>query len=272
MLIGDTTITVGQATRKNYTVTVPGTQNQIITLKYTDSNTGIEHTETISTLDRTFSIPYMSSFTASVNGTNGYLPGTLSNTSGDISTDLTITVSPARKYYNKELFKTAGTTSWICPTFISKVHIVIAGAGGGAHSEEIEESSQRMVYINGGNVVVDGPTNNGNGALDSGLGFIMNGGTAIAVGSSGMAETFGSSSTVYNVSIYLSTTMSAESKIEFKDSAGETILEHTSAKQFTNIAAASPEFKKGETYSLYINGVEKETFTINCFIAKCKLL
>ena len=165
MLIGDTTITVGQATRKNYTVTVPGTQNQEITFTYIDSNTGIEHTETISTLDRTFSIPYMSSFTASVNGTNGYLPGTLSNTSGDISTDLTITVSPAKKYYNKELFKTAGTTSWICPTFISKVHIIIAGAGGGAHSEEIEESSQRMVYINGGNgELIDEiiPINSGN--------------------------------------------------------------------------------------------------------------
>ena len=62
--------------------------------------------------------------------------------------------------------------------------------------------SNGYIYFNDGRVVIDGPTNNGNGALDSGIGIIMNGGEVIAVGSNGMAETLGSASSIYNVSIY----------------------------------------------------------------------
>lgn len=123
--------------------------------------------------------------------------------------------------------------------------------------------SNGYVYINGGKVVVDGPTNNGNGALDSGLGYIMKGGEAIAVGSSGMAETFGNKSTVNNISLYLSTTQKAGTKIEIKTSNGETILTHTSAKSFSHIAAASSKFENGETYILYINGEKNTEFTID---------
>ena len=123
--------------------------------------------------------------------------------------------------------------------------------------------SNGYVYINGGKTIVDGPTNNGNGALDSGISFTVTGGEALAVGSSGMAETFGAKSTVNNISIYLSSVASAGSKIEFKDKSGNVILEHTSAKEFTNIAAASPKFVLGETYILYINDEVVENITIN---------
>lgn len=123
--------------------------------------------------------------------------------------------------------------------------------------------SNGYVYINGGKTIVDGPTNNGNGALDSGISFTVTGGEALAVGSSGMAETFGAKSTVNNISIYLSSTASAGSKIEFKDKSGNVILEHTSAKEFTNIAAVSPKFVLGETYILYINDEVVENITIN---------
>ena len=122
--------------------------------------------------------------------------------------------------------------------------------------------SNGYLYFNGGTVAIDGPTNNGNGALDSNYGIFMNGGTVIAVGASGMAESLGSSSSVYNVSIYLTSYQSAGTEIEIKDSAGETIISHASAKTFNHIAAGSTSFKQGETYTIYINGNKYDTFTI----------
>ena len=123
--------------------------------------------------------------------------------------------------------------------------------------------SNGYIYFNGGKVVIDGPTNNGNGSLDSGLGIIMNGGEVISVGSSGMAETLGSTSSIYNISVYFTAQQSAGTKIEIRNSDDETILEHTSAKAFSHLSAGSAYFKSGETYALYLNGEKYQTFTIN---------
>lgn len=123
--------------------------------------------------------------------------------------------------------------------------------------------SNGYIYFNGGKVVIDGPTNNGNGSLDSGLGIIMNGGEVISVGSSGMAETLGNTSSIYNVSVYFAAQQAAGTKIEIRNSNDETILEHTSAKAFSHLSAGSAYFKSGETYALYLNGEKYQTFTIN---------
>ncbi len=123
--------------------------------------------------------------------------------------------------------------------------------------------SNGALYFNGGTVVVDGPTNNGNGALDTGSAIVMNGGEVIAVGASGMAETLGQTSSVNNISVYLSTTASAGTKIEIKDSAGNTVLSHTSVKTFNHIAAGTSAFKEGEMYTIYLNGKEATSLTIS---------
>jgi hypothetical protein len=123
--------------------------------------------------------------------------------------------------------------------------------------------SNGYVFINGGKIIVDGPTSDGNGALDSGIGFKVTGGEVIAVGSSGMAEDLGKDSSIYNVSIYLNTTAKAGTKIEIKSYKDGTLIEHTSAKQFSHIAVASSSFEQGEEYVLYLNGKKTATFTIN---------
>ena len=61
--------------------------------------------------------------------------------------------------------------------------------------------SNGYILFGGGTVIVDGPANNGNGALDAGISISQTGGAVIAVGSSGMAETLGSTSSVYNISV-----------------------------------------------------------------------
>lgn len=123
--------------------------------------------------------------------------------------------------------------------------------------------SNGYIYFNGGKVVIDGPTNNGNGALDSGIGIVMNGGEVIAVGSSGMAETLGNTSSIYSTSVYFTTSQSAGTDIVIKNSNDETIIEHTSAKVFNHIAVGSAYFKLGETYTIYLNGEKYQDFTIN---------
>lgn len=143
-----------------------------------------------------------------------------------------------------------------CELSINGGNIYINAAGDGV-------DSNGYLYFNGGTVTVDGPTNNGNGALDSGSGIVMNGGTVIAVGASGMAETLGSSSSIYNISVYFTSNLSAGTKIEIKNSAGETVLSHTSAKTFNHLSAGTSDFKNGETYTIYINSSEYQTFTIS---------
>lgn len=122
--------------------------------------------------------------------------------------------------------------------------------------------SNGSLHFNGGTVTIDGPTNNGNGALDAGLGIVMNGGKVIAVGSSGMAEDLGSSSSIYNISVFFQTTQKAGTKIEIKDSSNNIIISHTAAKTFSHLAAGSSSFIPGMTYKIFIDGEEYDSFSI----------
>ena len=135
-----------------------------------------------------------------------------------------------------------------------KVYVNAAGDG---------MDSNGFLTFNGGEVIVDGPTNNGNGALDSGSGISFNGGSVVAVGASGMAESLGTTSSINNVSIFLASAQKAGTKIEIKNSAGGIILSHTSLKTFSHIAAGTEKFEEGETYTLYLNDTKTESFTIN---------
>lgn len=142
-----------------------------------------------------------------------------------------------------------------CVLNINGGDIYINAAGDGL-------DSNGWLYINGGTTIVDGPTNNGNGALDAGMGIIMNNGEVIAVGSSGMAESLGENSSIYNISVFLSSTQASKTNIAIKDSKGETIIEHTSAKAFSHIAFGSSQLRLGEKYSLYLDDELEEEFTI----------
>lgn len=122
--------------------------------------------------------------------------------------------------------------------------------------------SNGYIHFNGGLVIIDGPTNNGNGALDSTLGIIQTDGTVIALGSSGMAENLGQSSSIYNISVYLEKTAPSKTKIKIKDASGETIISYISAKAFSHLSVGTPDFKLGETYTIYLNDKEYDSFTI----------
>lgn len=112
--------------------------------------------------------------------------------------------------------------------------------------------SNGTLVVNGGTIYVDGPTNGGNGALDSGSSLTVNGGTIVAIGASGMDETFGEGSKQCSIHYAWSTTSAAGTKVTLKDSDGNVILEYTSEKTFNSVVLSSEKITSDGTYTLVV--------------------
>ncbi|MCR4601411.1 MAG: carbohydrate-binding domain-containing protein [Clostridia bacterium] len=114
--------------------------------------------------------------------------------------------------------------------------------------------SNGNLIINGGETYVSGPINNGNTAVDYGDGCtaVQNGGILIAAGSSGMAESFDSSSTQ---GVILATLDEyTEGEITLKDSSGNVIASFTPEKKYNCVIVSTPEVKSGSDYTLTTGG------------------
>lgn len=110
--------------------------------------------------------------------------------------------------------------------------------------------------MNGGTLTIYGPTSSADGAIDAQGGFTVNGGTLLAGGPSGMAESPSESSTQNCILI------DASGTTEIKDSEGNTLVTYTSSKSYDNLVYSSDLLITGETYTIYIDGVETSTITI----------
>lgn len=110
------------------------------------------------------------------------------------------------------------------------------------------------IRMTAGTVVVNGPTDDGNGALDYDGTFTMDGGTFVASGSSGMAMSTSEGSTQAAISLYFTTTQKAGTLLNLKNAAGETILTYKASKEFTHITISSPNLVVGETLTLSTGG------------------
>ena len=107
--------------------------------------------------------------------------------------------------------------------------------------------------VSGGVIVVSGPTNSGNGALDFGErgAATITGGTLIAAGASGMAENFGSASTQVCALVNLS---GQAGEIVVTDASGAVVLSGTVEKSFDCVVVSSPALSVGETYTVSCGG------------------
>lgn len=109
--------------------------------------------------------------------------------------------------------------------------------------------------VEGGDITINGPSNGGNGAIDigtenGGAGFIS-GGTLIALGTSSMAENFGSTSTQC---AFLATMNSfgAGETITITDSQGNVLYTGVTVKSANSVVFSSPDLTVGETYTVTI--------------------
>ncbi len=118
--------------------------------------------------------------------------------------------------------------------------------------------SNGTLTVTGGEVYVDGPEDSGNGALDSSGEAVITGGTVVAAGSSGMAETFGVSSTQGSILLNTTERHTAGTKIELLDASGSVLLEYTPSKSFNSVVISCAGIQKGETYSVRIGSETAE--------------
>ena len=117
--------------------------------------------------------------------------------------------------------------------------------------------SNGSIIINDGTIVVNGPTDNGNTALDYEYECKINGGLVVASGSSGMVEGVSTSSSQGFINANI--TVSEGDIITIKDSAGNEIFTYSASKGYNNLILSSSKLKNGETYIIYSNvKTEKE--------------
>lgn len=122
--------------------------------------------------------------------------------------------------------------------------------------------SNNSISITGGYITVDGPTNNGNGALDHDGNMTISGGTLIAAGSSGMLELPSTSSSQNTICIVFTSTPSANTEFTLKDSDGNTIVSYTPSKQYASIIVSTPEIATNASYTALTGNSEAGTITV----------
>lgn len=108
--------------------------------------------------------------------------------------------------------------------------------------------SNGSLCVSGGEIFVTGPSDNGNGALDYNGDAQITGGTIVAVGMSGMAQNFGSSST--QGSILSNTATNTSGEVVLKDSNGNVLVSFTPTREYNSVVVSTPDVKKGSTYTL----------------------
>ncbi len=130
------------------------------------------------------------------------------------------------------------------------VHVLAGGDGLDSNGD---------LTINGGEVYVDGPSDNGNSAIDYGekSSFYINGGTVVAVGSSGMAEDVSTDSKQQVAFVKLDSQVDAGDVI-LKDADGNEIISYTVQKKYDGVIISTADLKAGQIYTLSASGNESE--------------
>ncbi len=114
--------------------------------------------------------------------------------------------------------------------------------------------SNGSITMTGGTVIVNGPTSNGNGALDYMSGFNMTGGLLVAAGSAGMAQAPDSTSTQNVMLLNFDSVLPAGTLIHIRATTGEEILTFSPAREFQSIVLSSATLASGATYEVYTGG------------------
>ena len=130
------------------------------------------------------------------------------------------------------------------------IHILAGGDGVDSNGD---------LTINGGEIYIDGPSDNGNSAIDYGdrSSAYVNGGTLVAIGSSGMAEGMSDSSKQKVLMVKLGEQMEA-GDVVLTDSEGNVIVSYTALKSYDCVIISTAEVESGATYTLTTSGTTTE--------------
>ena len=111
--------------------------------------------------------------------------------------------------------------------------------------------SNGNLYISGGDILVYGPKDSANGALDYGEGCegVISGGTIIACGASGMAENFSDSSTQGAIMVTVAQS-NVTGDVTLYDADGNALISCSPTKSYNNVVISCPEIVDGATYTV----------------------
>ncbi|GAA2522889.1 carbohydrate-binding domain-containing protein [Winogradskya humida] len=121
--------------------------------------------------------------------------------------------------------------------------------------------SNGTASITGGTVVVNGPTERNNGALDVNGAFTISGGILIAAGSSGMPVAPGTDSTQAWLSATLASTVPAGTTLYVTDANGKPLATFVTSKDMQNLVYSSSTLTKDGKYTIYSGGKASGTST-----------
>ena len=126
------------------------------------------------------------------------------------------------------------------------IHILAGGDGIDSNGD---------LTINGGEIYIDGPSDNGNSAIDYGdwSDAYVNGGILVAIGSSGMAEEMSDESKQSLIFAKLASQMEA-GEVTLSDNDGNVIISYTSLKSYGCVIISTADLVEGETYTLTTSG------------------
>ena len=141
-------------------------------------------------------------------------------------------------------------SSTSCMIYFNGGYIYVNASGDGI-------DANGSIEMSGGTVIVDGPTDGGNGALDYDATFNISGGLLIASGSNAMLQAPSSSSS--QNTIVVSSNTSSHTLVNVQDSTGTDLITYAPSKSSQAIIISSPEFKTGETYTISTGGTSTGT-------------
>jgi hypothetical protein len=110
------------------------------------------------------------------------------------------------------------------------------------------------IEMTDGVVLISGPTQNMNGALDYSGQFNISGGFLVAAGSAGMAQAPSESSAQNSLLIGFNGTARAGTLFHIETSDGEDVLTFAPAKEYQTLVFSSSALERGATYAVYLGG------------------
>ena len=134
-----------------------------------------------------------------------------------------------------------------CEIRITGGSVYIDAAGDGI-------DSNGNLYFDGGTVIVNGPSNNGNGPLDYNGNCEITGGILVAAGSSGMAQAPNATSSQNSLMVSYSATQKAGTLVNLADESGKSLLTFAPSKDYQSIVISMPELAQGKSYTLSSGG------------------
>lgn len=132
----------------------------------------------------------------------------------------------------------------------SSCNVIITGGALEIDASGDGLDSNGSFIMEGGTVLISGPENAGNGALDYAGTAEISGGTIIAAGMSGMALGFSDSSSQCSVFYSFSSTLPANTAVALADSQGNTLTTYIPTKAYQCVVISCPGLSTGQEYTL----------------------